>query len=311
MRGLAPTALLLLAGCQEPFERRRQDLGPFRIAAVGVDDRGVASAAVYSGHGLAHAEAPTLTWSLDGESIGDGYDVVVPGPGTLSLIARSYDGFEEQASVTVAVPPAAPALEREAVALDGLGLEARRAVQGSPVDTAVPEGQATRLRLVPDDGEGLRTRWMTVEGEGTLLELDTFEADVLREEVTFDDGEVASREDLGPGRTTHLALVQDGAGSNGWWWVETVVGQDAPLWRHEGWLFEGEVDVSTGLVAVTLLNQGDRLFEVLDPAPAVSLDDGEQLDCAIPGVPFRIAWIAEGRCPTGEFHGRRVVVSAW
>ena len=38
----------LLPGCAEPFAVNRHDLGPFRIAALGVVD-GQASAAIWSG----------------------------------------------------------------------------------------------------------------------------------------------------------------------------------------------------------------------------------------------------------------------
>ena len=54
-----------VSGCAEPFEVRRQELSGFRIAAVGVVD-GKASAAIWSGEGLGHAEAPILEWSMDG-----------------------------------------------------------------------------------------------------------------------------------------------------------------------------------------------------------------------------------------------------
>lgn len=51
------TGLLLLAGCHADFTVNRQDLGPFRIAAVGVVD-GRAAAAVWSGLDLYTQQEP-------------------------------------------------------------------------------------------------------------------------------------------------------------------------------------------------------------------------------------------------------------
>ena len=97
--------ILGLAACQEPFSVNRRELGPFRIAAVGVVD-GVASAALWSGLGLYHDERPSLTWTLDGAPLGEGFDVAVPAEGgQLGLTVTAPDGRVYVAEVTARAAP--------------------------------------------------------------------------------------------------------------------------------------------------------------------------------------------------------------
>lgn len=314
--GLSALGLLLLgAACQEPFDVRRKDLGPFRIAAVGTE-QGVARAAIWSGVGAYHDDAPLLSWSQDGVALGEGHDVAVPGTGLLQLSVTAPDGSVHQAQVSVAEPPPAPAVAREAVSLGAdLSLDARRAASGSPVEGSVASGEAVRLRLSWEEGvdsSAWSTRWMSAMGEGSLLELETFAADVIADEVELEEDEVISREAGEDGITTHLALVIDGAGGNRWTWLDAAIGVDQPLVRHEGRLLALGEEAAPGLVAVRM-ESSDDLWG-LQPVflEAVSdLDSQDPLPCAPADQPFRLAWLVEGRCTRGEVAGARVVLELW
>lgn len=312
MRRVLPLLLPLCCACQAPFDVNRKDLGPFRIAAVGVQD-GVARAAIWSGLGAWHEVAPTLSWSLDGAELGQGWDVAVPGAGTLDLVVTDSEGNPHEAQLSVAEPLPAFTVTRAAVDLgEDLSIDARRAASESPVDGSVAADQAERLRLVWPEGTDTSagsTRWMSAGGEGSLLELETFAADVLAQEVVFDKGEVVERTDSGPGIYTQLALVIDGQGGNRWSWVDAAIGVDQALVQHEDRLLPLDIDTGTGLVAVTL-SQADDLWGIAatDPVPVTDLAEQEPLACAPAGLPFRLAWVVEGRCPRPEVLGARVVL---
>ena len=316
------------AGCDASFGVARHDLGPFRLAAMGTgrdaDGARVARAAVWSGVGLFHDEAPRLAWALDGEAIGDGFDVVVPGEGTLSLVATAPDGTEVTGSVTVADEPAALAVSRAGAALgEDLTLAARRAVAGREVDGSVAADEAARLSLSFDSGEadGFSARWMSAEGAGTVLELEARAADVLALEIVWDDGEVVEREATGSGLYHQLALAIDGAGNNHWLWVDAAIGVEGPLVRHAGRLLplaqeDGEAvavaAVETGLLAVTLeADDGVAGVRLTDAVAADDLSAAEPLACAASGEPFELAWLAEGRCLRPDVLGVRVVLEVW
>ncbi len=323
---LSPLALLLAgvlsSGCQGPFDVVRDQLGPFRIAAIGVVD-GKAAAAVWSGEGRYHSTSPVLSWSVDGEQLGEGWDVEVPDSGTLALTAAAADGTSEHAEVTIAQRDLTLWVEREQADLgEDLTLEARRAVVGESVRDTVSDGTAARLRLtapeaagaLPDDGS--RTvRWMTADGAGSLLELDTWSADVLAEEVVFDDGVVEERTPVDPGVFLQLALVIDGTGRNAWTWVDAAVGVTAPLLRHRNRLVElpdGSTVPAEGLVAVTLSADGSQDgVQLVDPVGGADLADGDDLPCAATDVAFELSWIVEGRCGLDEISGARVVLETW
>lgn len=188
--------MLLLLACAEPFDVRRQDLGPFRIAAVGVVD-GVAAAAVYSGAGMGHEQAPTLSWSLDGEALGEGWDVPVSGGDELELRVDSAAGHSASARVSVAAPEATTWTRNEddgrvRITLEAGARSARwMTVDGVaevvPLEPLVGEvvweepGQAHHLALVQDGEGGNRWTWIDtawavedrVRHEGRLLEGDT------------------------------------------------------------------------------------------------------------------------------------------
>ena len=307
--------LILLAACQEPFSVNRHELGPFRIAAVGVVD-GVASAALWSGQGLYHDERPTLTWTLDGAPLGEGYDVAVPAEGgLLGLTVTTSSGEVYAAEVTArSAPIAPPGVTRAAVDLsESVDLAARREVLAESVSGSVAEGEATRLSLVGDGVEGLTWRWMSAGGLGTLLELDPGVADVLAEELELDDGVLISRAPTGPGIYPQLVLGLDGAGGNLWVWADAAIGVTTPLLRHEGRLIPADAEVGPGLVAGTVQLSDDVVGLSLTGVAPATEDDiaGTFLSCApSPGEPFRLQWLAEGRCVRGELDGERVVLEA-
>lgn len=306
-------SLLLLAACQEPFDVTRKELGPFRIAAVGVQD-GRAQAAIWSGLGLYHEVAPTLRWTLDGVALGEGWEVDVATGGLLGLTVESPDGVLHSAELTAAEGPARPGVSRAAVAVgQDLRVDTRAALEERAVDTTVAAGEATRLRLDAPDGPTLR--WMTAQGLGTLLELDARAADVLAEEVvTDDDAVLVSRTPLDPGLFPQLALLLDGAGGNTWLWADAAVGVDEPLVRHEGRLIPADEAPTPGLYAATLgADEGPaglRLSDLTAVEPG-DLSAADPLPCAPSGEPFRVAWVAEGRCPRPDVDGARVVLELW
>ncbi|MCK6524014.1 hypothetical protein L6R49_21615 [Myxococcota bacterium] len=275
---------------------------------------GVASAALWSGVGLYHDERPTLEWTLDGAPLGEGYDVVVPAEGgLLGLRVITPEGSELLAEVTAQEAPIAPPIvTRAAVDLSGdLDLDARRKVFAESVNGSVPEGKAARLTLSGDGVDGLTWRWMRAAGLGSLLELDPGVADVLAEDIVFDDGVLVSRTPTGPGLYPQLALGLDGLGGNRWIWVDAAIGVTTPLLRHEGRLVPADAEAPPGLVAGTVVLTDDLVgLTLTDVAPATEDDiAGTFLPCApTPGAPFRLAWLAEGRCVRADLDGARVVL---
>jgi hypothetical protein len=308
--------LLILVACQEPFSVNRRELGPFRIAGVGVLD-GVASAALWSGLGLYHDERPTLIWTLDGAPLGEGFDVAVPAEGgLLGLTVTAPDGGVYVAEVTALVAPiATPTVTRAAVDLsESLDLDARRDVLAESVLGSVAEGQATRLGLTAEGVEGLTWRWMSAGGLGSLLELDPGVADVLAEELEFDDGVLLSRTPTGPGLYPQLALGVDGLGGNVWVWADAAIGVTTPLLRHEGRLLPSDAEGAPGLVAATVRLSDDVVGVTLtEVAPATDEDiAGMFLPCApSAGEPFRLVWLAQGRCVRADLDGERVVLEVF
>lgn len=322
-------ALLLLSACDADFDVARGELGPFRVAALGVeraeDGSLVAAAAVWSGLGLYHEASPALSWTLDGQPLGEGYDVVVPDSGELGLVATSPDGEVREARVDIAAPPPALSVTRSRVDLgDDLSLEARQQATATDVEVSAPKGEAARLSLafVEEAAEAdWSARWMLALGHGTLLEVDALAADVLAEEITWDDGEIVDRDELEPGLFPTLALVLDGAGSNRWVWADAAIGLDLPALRHEGRLLplsqadgEAVAEAAPGYVAATLVEADGASGVALDEVTVLTTLDltvQDALSCAPAGQPFRFAWIAEGRCPRPEVLGARVVLEVW
>ena len=288
--------LLLALACQDPFQVRRKDLGPYRIAAMGVQD-GTARAAVWSGEGMFHTGTPTLTWTLDGEALGQGFEVDVPGPGLLELEVVNAGGDRIGGYVEVAEAPDVPAFSRYAVTVDAPELEARRAL-----DEGELTGSTSGVRIRLDAPDTLEARWMSAMGEGTLLELEPFAADVVAEEIEFDDGEVISREDTSPGVYHQLVLLLDGTGGNAWTWIDAPLLLEGPFVQHEGRLLPHSEPL-TGLVSGVVGPEG----ELTDLAPA-GLEDHEAT-CG--PAPFELSWLVEGRCGLVQVEGQRVVFETW
>ena len=305
--GFVPILGLLIA-CQEPFDVNRHDLGPFRIAAIGVDG-GIARAAVWSGEGMSHSSSPILSWSVNGEWVGDGYDVPVPDSGQLSLTARNERGDERFGQVTINVASQELSLVRQSVALgEDLSITARLALEGVPVSDGVSDGDAARLVLQGADGQTVR--WMIADGDGTLLELDELAVDVLAEQIVFDGEEVVSREPLDSGVRTVLVLTMDGQGGNAWKWIDIPFGMSGPFLANDEHRIPVELlpKQSTGLLAVTLLVSDDGRVVIEDPVEVVDLLEVDPLPCMPDGVPFSLAWVVEGRCPRPMVDGARVVL---
>lgn len=298
--------ICLLAGCAPTFAER-QDLLGFRIAAVGAVD-GEARAAIWSGD-LFHTAATTLEWTADGTSIGEGWGVVVPDDASeLALVATAPDGTVREAVVSVGAAPPPLTVTRAAVDIGAdVSIAARSGLAAEPVDGAVPDGAA--VRLVVADAADRQQRWMVASGEGTLLELDAVTADVLNEELTFDDGEVEARRALDAGTRHVLVLSLDGAGGNRWRWVDAVFGAAGPLIAHGGWLLPFEADASTGLVAVTLDDvTAAGVGTWSDPVAVSDLSAHEAPACAPADAPFELDWLVDGRCLVEDVDGRRLVL---
>lgn len=326
--------LLLTCACDPNFTVSRGDLGPFRIAGVGVttaaDGSTVASAALWSGLGLYHEVSPTLRWTLDGQELGEGYDVAVPGEGTLGLTATDADGTSLTAVVTVAAPPPPTRLSRAAVTLESdLSLEARRAAPAVEVADTVEEGEVARLSLAfePVPETAYTASWLMAGGLGTALEVEDTAADLFAEEITWEDGEVAERLPDGPGVYHSLALIRDGAGSNAWVWADAAFGAPGAYLRHEGRLLPlDQADgatvateaASAGWARATLIASEDAAGVALTDAAAVPEVDGQPdlsaqdaLSCAPADQPFRLAWLAEGRCALSDVIGATVLLEVW
>jgi len=316
---LAATAACAAAasGCAEPFDARRDTLGPFRVAAVGVVD-GQADAAIWAGQPL-HEQPVELVWTLDGALLGEGWGVSVPDDAVgaeLGLTATAPDGSTREARVTVAEPPTSFGLGYLGVDLaDVWTLEDRQAVEGVSLDgRAVPEGLAARVHAAAGDAATATVadvRLMLAQGDGTLLRLDDRTTDLLREDLRFEDGELASRQPLDPGVALGLALAFDGAGGNRWSWLSIPMGLDGDwVWSGGVVVDLGGVEVTTGLVAVTLadLDPDSSEISLADPEPATDLTGQAPLACAIAGEPFRLAWLHGGRCAVSDVEGARVVI---
>jgi hypothetical protein len=306
---LRAPALLILLGCQEPFDTDRHDLRGLRIAAVGVHD-GVAEAAIWSGLGPWHEAAPTLAWTLDSEPLGEGFDVTVSSAGVLGLTVTGQDGEVRTAEVTVSSVLPSLSVSRAAVSIgDDISIDARRALDAEAVEDTVPSGESVRMTLAGLQ-ENASARWMSASG--TVLELEVDAADLIPEEILLDDGEISARTALGDGRYPGLALAIDGSGGNDWLWVDAAVGVTEPLLRHRGLLLLSDDVPGAGLVAATLA--ADDVGGVRLEAVAAVKDASEQelLSCMPEGAEtFELSWIVQGRCPRPDVLGARVVVEAW
>jgi len=276
----------LLLACAEPFDVSRDVLGPYRIAAIGVED-GLARAAIWSGD-MAHDEPPVLRWTLDGQDLGEGWDVAVDGEGELELEVTSPWGDVHLARVSAKEPPSGLVWWREAVVIENESVEVRRITETRAVDGAVAPGESTRIKTTTTWGTA---HWMS--DTGALLPLD---------QANPDDFEQPAAADV-LGNAHVLLFARDGEGGNRWAWIDAAV-SEGKTFHHSGRILPG--DVPPGLVAATL--EGARLVDLV---PVDDLDQQDALDCALPDVPFELDWLTEGRCALSEVDGARVVVKTW
>ena len=124
-----------------------------------------------------------------------------------------------------------------------------------------------------------------------------------------------------------LALVYDGEGANRWIWFDAAIGIDTPLIRHEGRLLaltqaDGAEVASaaqqSGWLVATLSRSDDAIGVALSEATALpATDEGPDLSlqstlsCAPSDTPFRMAWLAEGRCIRDDVDGATVILEVW
>jgi len=309
------------AGCAEPFTVERHVLGPPRLAALGVHN-GVARAAIWSGEGAFHRASPELHWSLDGEHLGSGFDVEVPGDGVLELTAVLSDGSELTGEVTVGAWTTVDVLRAEVdrPAGNALTLADRSAVY-DPLPVAGSVSSSSMLRVIaarsPDTPETMR--WMLGTEAWSVLELDTHTADIVAADVQFEDGEIESVSNSPGGLAPGLALSIDGAGGNGWQWFDVAFDVAQPLLRVDGRLLpideaSSVLDGAPGHVLATLSAEASAMGGAgLRLVDVEAGDDLEADRAAFPDPPCSpgtglLDHIAEGRCPLGEIDGARVVL---
>jgi hypothetical protein len=308
--------LLVVAGlgavaCQPRFPVERHVLGPFRLAAMGVV-QGRAQAAVWSGAGPTHAEAPVLRWSADGVVLGDGQGLAVPaGVQRLSLEVEAPDGTLHEGEVSVSDCDAALSLERAVVDSRGsLGLAAREQWAEIPTEHgATADGEAVRLTASGAGFPGgLELRWMVAGEEATVLELDALRADVFAEQIELDDGELESRRATGAALHHLLALGIDGAGCNRWRWASVPFGEEGP------WVVLGEARVAAdteppdGELLSGWLTINEGVPQLSELAPELSEDPELALPCGDGSAVLDPEWMWSGRCTRDELDGERVLV---
>jgi hypothetical protein len=282
----------------------RHRLGPARIAAMGLSE-GKARAAIWAGQPW-HDLGWQLQWNLDGEPLGEGWEVEVPAEGgLLALRAEREDGLILEGEQSASTPPVGAAIGQWRVDLDGdYGLAQRR--QAPLVDMGQPEaGESARLVLF--GWEELELRWMVEEEAGTLLELNHRSADLLPERVLLKDGRVEQSEPVSPGLYHGLVLGIDGAGGNGWLWWDSAYDLDRSWCASGGRLLDMECNAGDGLYALSLeVEEGELRLEGAEAVTDLSAYSPPA--CAAAGQPFSLDWLAEGRCTLAEVEGQRMVI---
>jgi hypothetical protein len=307
------TLIFLLPACRAEFDVSRSELGPFRIAALGVEDLGaecpVATAAIWSGEGVFHSQSPQLLWSLDGEAIGEGWNVAVCGDGLLGLVAVHPDGTIREAQVDARLRIQPLGFRRESVVLPDLDLSARREIVGEPVRATVPEGEVVRIQM---DGVlgGDTLSWMSPVGQAHVLGLNESTADLVMEAWALDDDGLLAERSPESGSSSHLAMVYDGSGGNSFMWIDAIFGFPDPDYvRHQGRLIYAPdlLDASFVSASVSVDENGWALENVVLAAEG----DANMAACAKGAPSFSLDWIANGRCPLDELAGSQILLELW
>lgn len=318
LRPALTVVLLSLTGtaCQPEFPVERHVLGPFRLAAMAVVD-GLARAAIWSGDGPTHAEAPVLAWTADGDPLGEGFGVAVPpGTGRLGLTVTGPAGQRIVGSVGVADCAAALSVSRATVPTDGaLSLAARQDWPETPVaDGADRADLGVRLRAASTGfPQGPALRWMVAGTAATVLEVEDDAADLLAERVVFDGGELESRSPTGPALHHGLVLALGGDGCNRWQWWDVPFVQDGPFLAVGASRLPVLDDSLTDAVAAAPVVEAE--LHILDGVPHVAglaaaadtaPDEEGGLACGDGSADLDLAWMWSGRCTRAELDGARV-----
>lgn len=304
------------AACAEPFTVERHELGPPRLVAMGVWE-GRARAALWSGQEV-HAQAPVLAWALDGVPLGEGHDVVVPGPGELSLEA-TVAGRQVTGSVMVGDWVSMNIDKQSVVVGDDASIDGRAgwATTGAVEQAEAGEGLRVAVSGRPEDAT---LRWMLASSTWSVLELNVDTADVLAETVEFDDGAVSERTPADPGEAAAVVLSVDGTGNTGWHWFDAGIGSERPLLPIGDHLVAVGEDVAlTNLleesapyvVAELAVEEGELWLVAAEGASNLSraLEQVSVLDCApSPDQPLPMWAVLEGRCTAADLDGRAVVL---
>ncbi len=319
--------VLLLMGCAEPFTVERHALGPPRLAAMGVWE-GTARAAIWSGQGAWHSESPELSWTLDGQPLGTGFEVAVDRPGTLGLEATLADGTALRGTVTVAEGVTVDVLRQVVTRPSDLSLASRLRVGGpEPRVGSADRYDMMRLTALRSDGQTGALRWMLGADDWSVLELQANAADVVPAAVRFQDGEIESVLDGAAGIAPLLVLSIDGRGHNGWTWTDVAFDVPGPLISVQGHLFPLSPETATDEVLSWASGPLSHVVATLEADPTGEAPAGVRLvdveaglvletdlgefpspDCAPSDGGFLLWTVAEGRCAIPDIDGARVVL---
>lgn len=261
---------------------------------------------------MGHAQAPTVRWSWRGEAFGEGVSVPLPEDALegdlLEVEASSWDGALAHGTLSLRQTAQDLEITREAIAVgEDLSLSTRRDLPGQGRPHA-ETGEAVRISVPQARGT---LRWMSAQGQGTVLELSETQADVLADEVHFENEEgawvVAEREPGEAGIYHQLVLDLDPAGGNRWVWADVAVGLSEPLLAHHGRLIPNDVALDAGRVsAQARVVDGALALESISPVD--DLSSQSPLDCAPADQAFRLDWVVDGRCGLDVLDGATLVL---
>ncbi len=354
--GLVVTTLVLALqlACQEPFGTDRHDLVGDRVAGIEGDLDGEVlrpRALLVSGGELFQDEAVELAWTwLDAEDPDvdamdpDQADATGPWPelerpenaAVLGLVARFPSGADKRAIWRLGEGGPTPlprptristevvtGLDSIAAAPEDLEREARLARSARPA-VWLPITRWARLTLNFAAGEPpselTRTRWMSLAGAGTFLELDLTRTDWSPAHLVFDDLEIDEAEPLSAGLGTFLALALDDSGGTRSRAQDVWLDQDPEPGLMVGgrWL-PGEAVLlaeHTHARFTLVSSEASTVGLAATAITGLTLDDlsaddpygTEALPCRVEvSGPFDPTWLLDGRCLRGDVDGATVV----